>query len=371
MSGHALVVGAGIYGLCTAWSLTKRGWRVTLVDKGPIPNPVSSSYDEHRIIRHAYGAMHGYAMMMPAAFRAWDDLWADLGRDHLEKTTALYCLRLETDWHDHVSRDLDQLGIGYRDIDVSDPSVFPMISRQDLRRVVETDGSGLLFADRISTDLSAWLARCPAVTLRPNLTIDSIDPTRASARAGAETLSADKMVIATGVWIERLTGPFPERPHPSLQVMLYLTPPSDLAEAWSRSPLISNRLDHAAAGTYILPPRRGSRLKIGVHAHSMTGDPDQPWRPTPTLIDHVREAASLTIADFDRYDILEAKACYYSVTPDDHLAVRPMTPQTWLVSACSGHGYKLASLLGQKLAAALDGEGAESLPTFAAGGIRL
>ena len=42
MAGHALVVGAGIYGLCTAWALVKRGWRVTIVDKGPIPNPVSS-----------------------------------------------------------------------------------------------------------------------------------------------------------------------------------------------------------------------------------------------------------------------------------------------------------------------------------------
>lgn len=367
MAGHALIVGAGIYGLCTAWALVKRGWRVTIVDKGPIPNPVSSSYDEHRIIRHAYGTMRGYAMMMPAAFRSWDALWADLGRDHLEKTTALYCLRLETDWYAAVSRDLDQLGIGYRDVDFSDPAVYPMISRNDLRRVVETDGSGVLFADRISRDLVSWLSRQPGVTMRPHLTIDSIDPDRASARAGAETLSGDKLVVATGVWIERLTGTLPERPHPSLQVVLYLEPPAELAAAWARSPLISNRLDHPAAGTYILPPLRGSRLKIGVHAHSMTGDPDQPWEPTRALIDHVSEAASLTVADFHRYRITEAKACYYSVTPDDHLAVRPMRPNAWLISACSGHGYKLASHLGQKLAAALEGEGADDLPTYAAG----
>jgi sarcosine oxidase/sarcosine oxidase subunit beta len=367
MAGHALVVGAGIYGLCTAWSLTKRGWRVTLVDQGPIPNPVNSSYDEHRIIRHAYGAMRGYALMMPAAFRAWDDLWTDLGRDHLEKTTQLYCLRLETDWYEKVSRDLDDMGIPYRDVPLEALDRYPMISRRELKRVVETDGSGLLFADRIVNDLCAWLARQPTVTLRPNLTIDAVDPSKASARAGSETLSADKLVVATGVWIERLAGSLPERPKPSIQVVLYLDPPADHAAAWARSPLISNRLNHPAAGTYILPPLRGSRLKVGIHAHSLIGDPDQPWRPTQALIDGVREAAALTIADFERYQVTESKACYYSVTPDDHLAVRPMADDSWLISACSGHGFKLAALLGQKLAAALDGEGAASLPEYAAG----
>jgi glycine/D-amino acid oxidase-like deaminating enzyme len=367
MAGHALVVGAGIYGLCTAWSLTKRGWRVTLVDRGPIPNPSNSSYDEHRIIRHAYGAMRGYALMMPAAFHAWDDLWSDLGRDHLEKTTQLYCLRLETDWYEKVSRDLDDLGIAYRDLPLDALDQYPMISRRDLKRVVETDGSGLLFADRIVEDLCAWLSRQPTVTLRANRAIDAIDPVTATARAGSETLTADKLVVATGVWIERLIGPLPERPKPSIQVVLYLNPPADYRAAWATSPLISNRLNHPAAGTYILPPLRGSRLKVGIHAHSLIGDPEQPWLPTPALIEGVREAAALTIADFERYQVTEAKACYYSVTPDDHLAVRPMTDAAWLISACSGHGFKLAALLGQKLAAALDGDGASSLPDYAAG----
>jgi len=364
---HALVVGAGIYGLCTAWALTKRGWRVTLVDRGPIPNPNNSSFDEHRIIRHAYGAMSGYARMMPAAFAAWDELWADLGADHLEKTTALYCLRLETDWYDHVSRDLDAMGIGYRDIPVDGLDRYPMISRRDLLRVVETDGSGVLFADRIQRDLAGWLRRQPTVTLRENLAIDAVDPVAATARAGTEVLSADRLVLATGVWIERLAGALPERPKPSIQVMLYLEPPADLAEAWASAPLISNRLEHPAAGTYILPPLRGSRLKVGVHAHSLTGDPDEPWVATRDQIDFVRDAAALTIADFERYRIIETKACYYSVTADDHLAIRPMSDRAWLISACSGHGFKLAALFGRGFAAALDGEGADAFPAFAAG----
>jgi sarcosine oxidase len=50
------IVGAGIVGLASAWSLTKRGHLVTLVEQAAvIPNPRSASGDEHRLMRHAYG----------------------------------------------------------------------------------------------------------------------------------------------------------------------------------------------------------------------------------------------------------------------------------------------------------------------------
>jgi NADPH-dependent 2,4-dienoyl-CoA reductase/sulfur reductase-like enzyme len=60
-----LIVGGGIAGLLTAWALARRGVAVTVFEQGPLPNPHSSSFDEHRIIRHAYGAMEGYARLMP------------------------------------------------------------------------------------------------------------------------------------------------------------------------------------------------------------------------------------------------------------------------------------------------------------------
>src|SRR3954453_18232274 len=70
-----IIVGGGIAGLSTAWSLVKRGHAVTLLEQGPLPNPLAASGDHHRIIRRAYGGADGYARTISGAFEAWDEMW--------------------------------------------------------------------------------------------------------------------------------------------------------------------------------------------------------------------------------------------------------------------------------------------------------
>ena len=49
------------------------------------------------------------------------------------------------------------------------------------------------------------------------------------------------------------------------------------------------------------------------------------------------------------------KICMYTVTPDEHFIVDRDGPLTY-ASACSGHGFKFASVMGEVLAdLALDG----------------
>ena len=72
----AIIVGGGIMGLATAWALARDGHEVELFEQGPLPNPLASSMDEHRLIRHPYGDHRGYARMIDDAYAAWDLLWA-------------------------------------------------------------------------------------------------------------------------------------------------------------------------------------------------------------------------------------------------------------------------------------------------------
>jgi glycine/D-amino acid oxidase-like deaminating enzyme len=58
--------------------------------------------------------------------------------------------------------------------------------------------------------------------------------------------------------------------------------------------------------------------------------------------------------DFDAYVPLERKACYYTVTADEHFVIRRIGARATVVSACSGHGFKLAPVSGEEAASLVD-----------------
>src|SRR5690606_10257210 len=114
-----IVVGAGIAGLSTAWSLVKAGHSVTLVEQGPIPNPLAASGDHHRIIRRAYGAEAGYGRLITEAYAAWDELWADLGESHLDPR-GFICVSREAG--DEAERYRDGLEAGSYPFELLEPA---------------------------------------------------------------------------------------------------------------------------------------------------------------------------------------------------------------------------------------------------------
>ncbi|WP_158744454.1 FAD-binding oxidoreductase [Acidisphaera sp. L21] len=366
MQQKVLIVGGGIAGLSAAWALAKRGVAVELFEQGSLPNPRASSYDEHRITRHAYGRMEGYAHLMPEAFRIWDQLWQAIGTSHYDPCGAVYFLRDDTGWYNVVSRSLTAMDIGYRDIPLDDiPRRFPMVNPAGLWRVVETDQAGMLFPMRILTDMVVLLARL-GVTLHANVQVSDVDPGRGTLIADGVTHSADTVIVAAGAWADRLVPSLRDAVVPSRQAVLYLAPPPALAQAWADAPVM---LDVGAkGGTYTLPPHRGTRLKIGDHVFSRTGDPDEDRFATDRDLERLWPAAAATYRDFASYTVLERKACFYTVNDHEEFQVRPIGPAGWVISACSGHGFKLGSLMGELVTRAITGEmPAAEVPDLAAG----
>ena len=362
----ALIVGGGIAGLSTAWALARRGVEVELFEQGPLPNPKCSSYDEHRITRHAYGAMEGYAHLMPEAFRIWDQLWQATGRSHFENCGAVYFLRHDGGWCDGAARSLTEMGIGFRDIPLDQVERrFPMVNQDGLQRVVETEGAGMLFPIRILTDLVVLLGRL-GVRLRTETKITDVDPEHGRVSVGGRTESADMVVVAGGAWADRLVPSLRGVGVPSRQGVLYLAPPPDLAEAWANAPVMLDMRDDG--GCYTLPPRRGTRLKIGDHLFSRRGDPDEDRIADGQDLERLWPTARETYRDLDRYSVLERKACFYTVTEHEEFLVHPIGAAGWLVSACSGHGFKLGALIGDLVARGITGEMASEQVTALAAG---
>ena len=109
--------------------------------------------------------------------------------------------------------------------------------------------------------------------LHANTLVDEVDPERGRVVAGGTVHEADVVVVAAGAWADRLEPGLRGVAVPSRQAVMYLSPPPNLAQAWVEAPVMLDLRE--SGGLYTLPPRRGTRLKVGDHVFSRSGDPDE------------------------------------------------------------------------------------------------
>jgi len=364
--GKVLVVGGGIAGLSTAWALARRGFAVELFEQGALPYARASSYDEHRIIRHAYGDMEGYAYLMPAAFRVWEALWAAIGATHYDAMPVIYLMRGESEWYETTRRSMGRMGVACEDIPIEAAMArYPMVNPDGVTRVVRTEGAGILYPIRILTDLVKLIAGL-GVVLHPDTRVEAVDLEAGLVTTGVGVVGGDAVVVTAGAWVNRLVPSTIGEAVPSRQAVMFLAPPPRFAAAWQAAPVLIDL--GAESGTYTLPPRAATRLKIGDHQFTRRGDPDEDRVGTDADVARLTEAARRAWRDFDEYTVLERKACFYTVTADERFLVRREGARGWLGSACSGHGFKLGPLIGDGIAGAIAGERTEAAVSVWAAG---
>jgi sarcosine oxidase len=345
---RALILGGGIAGLATAHALAKHGARVTLVEQGPLPNPLSSSFDQHRLIRHVYAEAEGYCRMVEDAFAAWERLWADLGARHYVETGALAISDAPGDWTERSARTLDRLGIPWDRIDA--PVLrdrYPVLELTDDAWSIWTQAGGALLADRILAALVEACARA-GVELVAGVAARRVDPESAQVElADGRRLAADRLVVTAGAWTAKLLPQLSHRFRPHRQALAYVAAPAEQAPVWERVPILVD-----LGGTddlYVVPPVSGTGLKFGAGAHKRPGDPDAPRLPEPGEGERILARFQGRIAALERYRVERLQLCHYMIAPDRRFVAEALGP-TLAVSACSGHGFKFGALMGERVA---------------------
>lgn len=350
----ALIVGAGIMGLSTAWALAKRGHDVTVVEQGPIPNPFGSSVDQHRLIRYAYGDMAGYSAMIGQAYAAWERLWQDLGeRLYVETGT----LAVGTEGQQWLNDSIRVLRAQDHEVDVLQPDVlekrFPLLRGDGIDQAYHLTTGGVLLAGRIVELLGHHLAQ-RRVTLLARHTVKAVDPERSSIQlTNGQILEGDKLVVAAGPWVTQLLPNMATRVTPSRQLVAYMTPPAELRGAWSRMPML---LDiEPDRGFYAVPSVAGTGLKISDHSFSMTGDPDMDREAAEQETRDLFLACKNRLASFDRYSLDVGKTCFYTVNPlEERFILEPIGTTAWIMTGFTGHGFKFGALMGEAMADGLE-----------------
>ena len=342
-----IVVGGGIMGLSTALDLHTAGHRVTLLEQGPIPNPLGSSVDDHRLIRHPYGPMTGYAKMINPAFAAWEQTWAALGRSLYQPTGTLILARDDTTWAEASLSDMAELGIATQMLDDKKlHEMAPMLQNIKDTFAAYVDSGGVLLADQIVAALGTHLLM-NGVAMRTNTPVVDIDPVRGNVfTADGERMSANAIVVTAGPWVRELC---PEaKVKPSRQVVIHLEASPTVQTAWTQSPMV---LDiHGQGGIYVVPPVAGTPLKVGDHSFSRKGHPDKDREPKEKEINALFEACRTRFENLDQYKVTGAKTCFYTVTQDERFVMEQKDKMV-VMTGFSGHGFKFGALMGHLAAA--------------------
>jgi glycine/D-amino acid oxidase-like deaminating enzyme len=365
MSGHVVIVGGGIMGLSTAWAAARRGWRVTLLEQGRIPNPLGSSFDRHRLIRYPYGGYAGYGRMVVDAYAAWNALWADLGEALHVETGTLVLSGAEGGWAAESVRNLAALGIAHARLSPTEMARrWAHLKPDGLVFVLHLAGGGVLLADRIVAALATHLRS--RIDLREGARVAEIDPARAAVRlADGATIAGDQLVVAAGPWMARLVPQLGARLTPSRQVLAYATPPTAQADHWQHCPMVLENTD--SVGFYAVPPVAGTPLKIGDHHFTRAGDPDREREPSTDELAAVLALSRQRFVDGAGYRLAGGRTCFYTVTDDERFVLHA-EGRALALSPCSGHGFKFGAVIGQRVAATLAGEqSVAALETWLAG----
>jgi sarcosine oxidase len=343
-----IVVGAGVSGLCTAWALVKKGVEVTLLEQGPIPNPLSASGDQHRIIRRAYGGQGGYQRRIGEAYDAWNALWDDLGAKHLIDTGFLIVSQTGRDDAVGYRDGLVDGGFPVEDLSIAEAVVrYPFLDADTIHSAAYSPEGGVLLCQRIAAGIRDWLRRAGA-EVRETARVTAVDADNGRVTlAGGETLAADHVVVTAGAWVLGLFPALAASLTSYRTAVAYLAPPEDLRAAWEAAPAI---LD--VGGTvdgYVLPPVAGTGLKVGAGVHKVPCKADDRRVPEPGEGERIRDLFGPPFARIGGYRVTEVVTCAYTFTRDEHFFAR-LSPRATIVSACSGHGYKFGAAVGRCVA---------------------
>jgi sarcosine oxidase len=364
----ALVVGAGVFGVWTAWRLAQDGWRVTLLDAYGPGNGRASSADHSRVIRAGYGRDAIYSRWATASLADWQWLETHAGMSLLTHTGALFLGEPGSAYLRDSFATLSALG---RDVEWLERETlaarYPQIATGGLGPALFEADAGVLRA-RLAVRALARIA-CAAGQVDYRLAHvlpldeDAVSPT--IVLSGGSAVAADVYVIACGPWLPRLLPrAVGTRIRPTRQEVLYFGIPR--ADPRFSHPGLPVWIDFGA-GVYGIPDLDSQGFKVGVDRHGPPLDPDTDDRlVTPDIVASVRAWLATRFPDLADAPLVDSRVCQYenSSTGDFILDRHPAWSNMWIAGGGSGHGFKHAPAVGRYLADRIAGRGVAE-PRFA------
>jgi len=361
VSYDVVVVGAGVFGVWTAYMLRREGASVLLIDAYGPGNSRASSGGESRIMRLGYGPDEIYSRSAQRSLVLWQELFAERDQALFQNTGVLWLAREHDSYCESVFTTLQKLNARCERLH-HDQLVerYPQLNFGPTKWGLLEPDAGVLMARRAVQAVAAkaksigveYLEEAIVTPESKGNQVVSIKST-----TGKEIV-AGRFVFACGPWLPKL---FPELLgnviHVTRQEVIFFgVPPGDEQFSRGNLPAWIDFNDLA----YGLPNLDGRGFKLAIDAHGPEFDPDRGERVvTATGLRAAREYLAQRMPLLANAPVTESRVCQYENTSNGDFLIdmHPMLQNVWLVGGGSGHGFKHGPVVGEYTVDMMSGRG--------------
>jgi monomeric sarcosine oxidase len=320
---HVTVVGAGVMGCATAWALTARGADVTVVEQFDVDHDRGSSHGRSRIVRLAYSDPHWVRLAQEAQL-GWRRLEAESGRQLLQLHGLV---ELASSPHLTSADALTACGVEFELLDADGVRAFGAILPDGWTALHQPE-AGIVLAD-VARHAFLDGARSRGARVETGRRVTAVDE-----------LDGDVVVLTAGPWIRQLVPDLPVKVTRETIVYFHVDrPQASIVELDERT------RGHASFSLH--DPVHG--LKAGRHLAGVETEPDAEGAPAADFVQEISAWVEERFPEVDPRPV-DAETCLYTSTANESF-ICERRGRVVIGSPCSGHGFKFAPVVGERLAA--------------------
>jgi sarcosine oxidase len=349
-----IVIGVGAMGSAALYQLAKRGKRALGLERFDVPHDMGSSHGYTRIIRLAYYEHPSYVMLLKRAYELWREI-EDRSGEHLLHITGSIDAGPADSWvfkgslQSCIEHDLPHEVLTGQEL----AQRFPGYNLPYETLALLQPQGGFLVPERciVGHAFAAMQMGAEIHGREGVLSWESLGDEGVRVHTERGTYEADSLIITAGAWNDQMLYFLRDLIVPERQVLAWFQPERPELFRTDNFPVFNLLVDEGRF--YGFPVHGVPGFKIGKYHHlEQSGNPDELDRDvTPEDEQILRDCTS-------RYfpkaagPTMTLKTCMFTNAPDGHFLIdlHPDFPQVAYASACSGHGFKFASVIGEILA---------------------
>ena len=343
------ILGGGIMGLATAYSITNAGdSKVLILDRYGIGNDYCTSNDVNRVFRYSYGNDELYTKMAVESLKLWKNLERESGRELL-LPTGLLMLQGEDQnangFNETSYRTLSRMKLGAEQLGEEElEKRFPQFRAE--KGFFDPHG-GVLLASKALSALGS-LTEKQGIKLRKGQANRLVFGAHPSVETvSGETVRFRKLVVTIGPWSNGLLNPRLTTIVPTRQQLIYFKPIKGLDQFRPGLCPVFFTDKH-----YGLPAAGIDGVKVSPKELNDPVDPDKANRSVDNeQIAECRDACRRFVPDLADGEVVHSKVCLYDMTENSDFVLDrdPDHPEVVYGYGFSGHGFKFAPLIGTLL----------------------